>query len=274
MALNIHPVTNHREREKGVIVYPVYSRRAGGLSIGINLFPDKKKCQFNCPYCEVFPFSSNAEFSIEQMESDLRSTIAAVEKQNTPIKDICFSGNGEPTLSPAFTDAFKLAEGIHAETASASQLVIITNGTGLLQPQIFSALKDAASNPSVNIWLKTDAGTQDWYQKMNRCTLPYEKLIEKIKEFSARADVTIQTMLCAIDGQPPPDIEAQAWISLICQLAANGGIRKAQIYGKARSAPEDPKASALPVDYLKKRASSLRNSFTERNITTPIEIYP
>ncbi|MDR2542323.1 MAG: hypothetical protein LBC80_02595, partial [Treponema sp.] len=100
MALNITPVNNHRQREKGVIVYPVYSRRAAGLSIGINLFPDKKNCLFNCPYCEVFPFNNDAVFSLEQMADDLRSVISAVRQQNIPIKDICFSGNGEPTLSP------------------------------------------------------------------------------------------------------------------------------------------------------------------------------
>jgi histidinol dehydrogenase len=206
------------------------------------------------------------------MERDLHNAITSAHKQNIPIKDICFSGNGEPTLSPAFADALKLAESIRAQTAPDSKLVIITNGTGLLQPQVFSVLKDAALNPSLDIWLKVDAGTQNWYQKMNRCALSYEKLIEKIKEFTSCTAVTIQTMLCVIDGQPPPD--AEAWESLVCQLAANGRVRKVQIYGKARCAPEDPKASALPVDYLEKRASSLRDSFAEKNITTPIEIYP
>ena len=33
-------------------VYPVLSRRAGGISIGINLNRDKS-CNFNCAYCQV-----------------------------------------------------------------------------------------------------------------------------------------------------------------------------------------------------------------------------
>jgi len=274
MPLNITPVTNHREREKGVIVYPVYSRRSAGLSIGINLFTDKKSCQFDCPYCEVFPFSSNAEFSLEQLGEDLRRAISGARKQNTLIKDVCFSGNGEPTLSPAFPDALKLAENIRAETAPSARLVIITNGAGLLQPQIFSLLKEYALLPTTDIWLKVDAGTEDWYNKINRCAIPYEKLITVIKDFVSCTAVTIQTMLCAINGEQPSETEKQAWVSLVCELAQrNGNIRKVQLYGKARSSPEDPLASPLPKDYLEERAESLRNLFIDKGVSIPVEVY-
>jgi len=272
------PITNHREREKGVLVYPVYSRRSGGLSVGVNLFPDQKSCLFDCPYCEVFPFSSNAEFSLEQMESDLRSAICGAQKQNTPVMDICFSGNGEPTLSPAFGDALKLAESIRVEMAPSAELVVITNGAGLLQPQIFSQLLDAAASLAFNIWLKLDAGTPGWYQKMNRSSIAFEKLIEKIKEFASLAPVTIQTMLCAINGDYPPRDEARVWETFVCELAeiaanGTGAIRKVQLYGKARPAPEDPLASALPASYLEERAASLRRALAERNMIASVEVY-
>jgi len=286
MPLNITPVTNHREREKGVIVYPVYSRRSAGLSIGINLFPDRKYCQFDCPYCEVFPFSSKAEFSLEQLEDDLRHAISGAQKQNAIIKDVCFSGNGEPTLSPAFPDALKSAEDIRAKTAPSARLVVITNGAGLLQPRIFSLLKEYASLPTTDIWLKVDAGTEDWYNKINRCAIPFEKLIVAIKEFISCAVVTIQTMLCAIDGEQPSETERQAWESLICELAkntdkegniigekTNSNIRKIQLYGKARSSPEDPLASSLPENYLEERADSLRRIFSKKDISIPVDIY-
>jgi len=277
--MNINSITNHREREKGVIIYPVYSRRSVGLSIGINLFPDKKTCQFDCPYCEVFPFSSDAKFSLEQMEEDLRFAIVSAKEQNIPIKDICFSGNGEPTLSPFFGSAFKLAEKIRASEAASAKLVVITNGAGLLQPQTFTLLRencaaDAVSS-YVDIWLKLDAGTEEWYKKINRCALQYEKLIEKIKEFTSCAAVTIQTMLCAINGEAPSEIETNAWEALVCELAEKkcANIHKVQMYGKARSAPEDPLASSLPEEYLEKRAVSLRKMFAKKGITTPVEIY-
>ena len=274
--LNIEPVLGRREREKGVLVYPVYSRRSGGLSVGINLFPDKKSCPFDCPYCEVFPFLSGKEFSLEQMEQDLRYVILSSLEQGIVVRDICFSGNGEPSLSPYFGGALKLAQNIRAQTAPSSKLVVITNGAGLLQPQIFSLLQSAAENPSLDIWLKLDAATPEWHQKINCSSLPFEELIEKKKEFFSclklqSGSATIQTMLCAINGAAPPQKEVEAWEELVCTTAE--GVRKVQLYGKARSAPQDPLASQLPQEYLEKRSASLRSAFADRNISVPVETY-
>jgi histidinol dehydrogenase len=89
-------------------------------------------------------------------------------------------------------------------------------------------------------------------------------------------------MLCTVDGEEPPPEEAQAWESLIIELSAitavarhqnGGGVRKIQIYGKARPSPDDPKTQALPARYLEKRAGSLRRAF-DQNIMPPVEIYP
>jgi len=273
MGMDITPVTNHRTREKGMIVYPVYSRRSAGLSIGINLFPDKKNCQFDCPYCEVFPFSGSAKFSLAQMEKDLRSAISSAHEQNIPIKDICFSGNGEPTLSPAFSAAFELADNIRRETAPSVIMVIITSGTGLLHEQIFAFLKKIAAFLYVDIWLKLDAGTPVWYQKINRSALPYSLLIEKINEFTSCAAVTIQTMICAVDGEAPPDEEARVWEDAVCALAENGNLRKVQLYGKARAAPQDPLASGLSQEFLNRRSASLQSAFAEKGISAPVEVY-
>jgi histidinol dehydrogenase len=276
-SIDISSTEDRREREKGVIVYPVYSRRADGLSVGINLYPDKKHCPFNCPYCEVFPFFTNTKFSIEQMEKDLHSCILEIQKQNIPIKDICFSGNGEPALSPDFSLALQSVVNIRKKLIPSADIVLITNGLPLVQPEIFDSLKNFTLNPiALDIWLKLDAGTPEWYEKINRCTFPHEKLIEKIKAFISCAPVTIQTILCMIDGTEPPPEETLTWVNLVTELALNrknGGIRKVQIYGKARPAPDDPKASPLPVNYLKERAALLLNSFSKNNITIPVNVY-
>ena len=161
----IEPVKNHREREKGVLVYPVYSRRSAGLSLGINLFPDKKQCPFDCPYCEVFPFESEVVFSLEQMESDLRSVIEEANVKNIPVKDICFSGNGEPSISPFFPEALKAAAKIRTELSSAAKIVLITNGAGLLHEQTYNLLIEAVSSIDLDIWLKLEAGTLDGTKK-------------------------------------------------------------------------------------------------------------
>jgi histidinol dehydrogenase len=273
MALSINPVENHREREKGILVYPVYSRRSGGLSIGINLFPDKKQCPFDCPYCEVFPFSGDFGFSLDQMEKDLCIVIDEANKKNVPVKDICFSGNGEPSLSPFFDEALKSAYKIRKAKAQSANIVLITNGAGLLNKQIFNFLQEAVPLFDLDIWLKLDAGTPQWYEKINRSSVPFTELITKIKEFVSLAPVTIQTMLCAVGGESPSGEEEQEWEHIALELAANGNIRKVQIYGKARPAPEDPKTQPLPAEYLERRAVSLQNVFTKNSIHVPVEIY-
>jgi histidinol dehydrogenase len=266
--VSINPVENHREREKGVIVYPVYSRRSGGLSVGINLFPDKKCCPFDCPYCEVFPFTTNTVFSLPQMEKELCNVISAAHEQNIIIRDICFSGNGEPSLSPALGKALKTAANIRNKIAPEAQLVLITNGAGL--SHLLNVIPYVAG---LDIWLKLDAGTPEWYQKINRCIIPFEEHIAKIKAFAAQTSFTIQTMLCAVDGSPPPSEEVAAWEALALELALTGNIRKVQLYGKARPAPEDPKALSLPPEYLENRASALRQLFTQKDVLIPVEVF-
>jgi histidinol dehydrogenase len=264
------PVENHRGREGGALVYPVLSRRSGGLSIGINLFPDRKLCSFDCPYCEVFPFKTDEQFSPAAMETDLIAAVKRSAEQGAVIRDICFSGNGEPTMSPHFPEALETAAHIRDKSVPGAALVLITNGSGLLNKNCFDLLKDAAGYDALKIWLKLDAGTSGWYEKMDRSNIAYHSLIAKIKEFVRLAPVTLQTMLCAIDGKAPPAEETQAWETLVLDLvrtsAGGPGIQGFQLYGKARPAPEDPLAESLPAAYLENRAASLRAALADAGL--------
>jgi len=250
-------------------VYPVYSRRSGGLSVGINLFPDRKTCTFDCPYCEVFPFAGAQAFSLSLMENALADALAGARRQGIPVRDICFSGNGEPTISPHFPAALEAA----FRAAVNIDLVLITNGTGLLRDETFELLCRAGER-GLRIWLKLDAGTPLWYQAMARCNIPFEQLTAKIRAFVKRAPVTLQTMICAVNGEPPPAEDARAWESLATELACSAAeLREVQIYGKARPAPEDPLASALPAAFLEERAASLRAVLTAAGKETPVKVY-
>jgi histidinol dehydrogenase len=164
-----------------------------------------------------------------------------------------------------------------------ADMVVITNGTGLLRDPLFDFLCHAAGGPmSLKIWLKLDAGTPAWYGEMDRSSIPYQSLINKIKEAASRAPVTIQTMLCKVKGKEPPPEEALAWEKLLVELtrigtAANpktGNIRDLQLYGKARPAPEDPLTEALPPAYLEARAASLQRSLKEAGLNLLIQVFP
>jgi histidinol dehydrogenase len=274
--LSIGPVENHRKREEGVLVYPVYSRRSAGLSVGINLFPGQKICSFDCPYCEVFPFGSGQEFSLPRLEIDLEAALAEAKKQGIAARDICFSGNGEPSQSPHFPAALEKAFAIRDRSAPAADLVLITNGCGLLDESCFELLRGAArGEPGLKIWLKLDAGSPAWYRSMNRSAVPFELLLEKIRAFVKRAPVILQTMICLIDGKTPPREEEQAWEALVLELAVSAAeLRSVQIYGKARPAPEDPLAAALSGAFLEARAASLRGILASAGLDIPVMVYP
>jgi len=262
-----------RPREAGAIAYAARSRRSGGLSVGINLFPGGKRCSLDCPYCEVFPFSGGGGFSLGRMEAELRAELAAARERGEPVRDVCFSGCGEPTISADFPAALDLASRVRGEGAPSAALVLITNGEGLLSPPVFSVLRDAALGAhALDVWLKLDAATAGWGRKINAGPFPPETMAAKIKEFAALAPVTIQTMLCEIDGEEPPAEEAAAWERLVAELAAGGNVRKVQIYGKARPSPGDPKARALPAARLELRAASLRAALGSP--APRVEVYP
>jgi histidinol dehydrogenase len=274
-------VENHREREEGALVYPVYSRRSRGLSVGINLFPDHKVCPFDCPYCEVFPFKSKITFSPETMVRALTPALVQAGKAGTPARDICFSGNGEPTLSPWFLGALAEAARIRDELAPRADLVAITNGAGLLDQGVFSFLRDAARGPwGLKIWLKLDAGTEGWYREMNRSKIPFAAILGKIRAFAGEAPVIIQTMICKVGGLPPPAQEVEAWNAAVLGLVLDSagtrdrGIQAVQIYGKARPAPEDPLSEALEEPFLQSRALSLTEHLKRAGRNIPVEVFP
>ncbi|AEJ20553.1 radical SAM protein [Gracilinema caldarium] len=312
MSSSISSVKDHRlDREAGAIIYPVISRRAGGLSVGINLFPDRKTCSFDCPYCEVFPFEMDLKFSLAAMEQGLRNLAEELQTDPPahPVRDISFSGNGEPTLHPDLIPALTLAARLRRELFQVHQpdvkLVLITNGTGLLDTSIAAFLAQAArgempyfDGPSeaLEIWLKIDAGTKFWYEQMNRSALPFEALNEAIDAFARRAPFIIQTMICKVDGQLPPEEEVTAWEGRIRQLveaslieapphppladessAPTGGKHRTvgpqaiQLYGKARPAPEDPKTEPVDESYLAARRASLLKALALHHL--PINLF-
>ena len=116
---------DHRRQWRDCLyVYPVISRRARGLSIGVNLNPDKR-CNFACPYCQIDRTKRRTlEFvDLVKMGHELATAIEAamsgrlwlekpfdaVEPALRRINDIAFSGDGEPTCVPNFDKAVEVA---------------------------------------------------------------------------------------------------------------------------------------------------------------------
>src|SRR5438045_97658 len=110
-----HPRTYYENR----YVYPVLSRRSKGISVGVNLNPDKI-CNFDCVYCQVDRRSEAETRFVEtdQLLAEIDHMLALVasgalfdddEFQSVPpdrrrLNDIAFSGDGEPTTYRNFDE--------------------------------------------------------------------------------------------------------------------------------------------------------------------------
>jgi histidinol dehydrogenase len=269
----VSPVENHRTREEGTLVYPVYSRRSGGLSVGVNLFPDKKFCTFDCPYCEVFPFKAEAPLAFETLHPALVHALERISEQGATVKDICFSGNGEPTLSPYFSRALESVFAIRKILVPEAAVVVITNATGLLRAPVRELLRGAVETEALVIWLKLHAGTEGWYRLINNSPLAFTDLMEHIKTFVSTTPVIIQTMLCSVNGSPPGSEETAAWENAVVNLAVTGNVRAVHLYGKARPSPGDPLAQAVPDAYLESRSATLKKALAAAGLTVPVQVF-
>jgi histidinol dehydrogenase len=234
------------------------------------LFVAAKVCLFDCPYCEVFPFRTEQQFSLDVLENELMN---AFKTATDTVKDICLSGNGEPTLSMHLSDVLDSAFCFRDTFAPKAQVVVITSGMGLFDNVVFNLLHRAATGKDkLVIWLKVDAGTDAWYQKINRGQASFKELNREIECFIRTTPVIIQTMICAVNGEAPPPDECSAWLDRVTFLVAIGMVKGVHIYGKCRPAPEDPLASALPVSLLEERAAALSLRLVGTGI--PVQVFP
>ncbi|MCG8570397.1 MAG: radical SAM protein [Spirochaetes bacterium] len=240
-------------------VYPVLSRRSGGISIGINLSPDKI-CNFNCVYCQVkrTPDDQETHISIDQdtvekISSELIELIEMVysgalfqdpkftdvPEELRKLCDISFSGDGEPTSSPIFDQmCLKVADVRRQYARDDVKIVLITNSTLLHKPKVQEGLAVLDTNNG-EIWAKLDAGTEQYYQSVNRSEVSFEKVLENILRTAQKRPIKIQSLFMTIMGRPPADEEISAYINCLKDIAAQGGkIISVQIHTVARQPAE------------------------------------
>ncbi len=240
-----------RGADQSSLVYPVVSRRSGGLSVGINLFPDGKRCSFDCPYCEVRPFAGGVIFSAEALEAELEAFLAVDYKAAwapRPVRDLCVSGNGEPTLSPHLWEALEICAAARRRhpailAPGACPIVIITNSTGFMDGETARRLAEFARREPLDIWAKLDAGSQERFAFMSRSSYSLDDISDALGNFARSTPITIQTMVCGMDGAA--DAEALSYAARVNAMLEKGAAIKAiQVYTLAR-APLEAGISAL-----------------------------
>ncbi|MCX7915564.1 MAG: radical SAM protein [Verrucomicrobiae bacterium] len=237
-AHRFHP----RDFESFRYVYPVISRRSRGLSIGLNVNPDKR-CNFDCIYCQVnrtVPSAVN-EFDLTVAEQELRAMLdwvrdgrlrehpqfAGVPEEKLQLRDIALSGDGEPTTLPNFSDTIAM---IARVKPPGCKIVLITDAAGLDRADVRRGLAMMDQHEGEG-WGKLDAGTPEYYRLVNRTAVPFERVLKNLALTAENRPIVIQSLFMKIHGVGPSETELAAY----CQrLRDIGNIRLVQVYTVAR----------------------------------------
>src|SRR2546422_561949 len=217
---NILPAHRQHSRhwESFKYVYPVLSRRSHGISIGVNVNPDKV-CNFDCIYCQVdrtVP-GAVAKFDLAVAEQELRALLAmdlaqhppfdAVPKEQLRINDIALSGDAEPTTLRNFSETIAMIARVKPPGV---KIVLITDAGGLDRADVKRGLAIMDANDG-EVWAKLDAGTEEYFKLINRTKIPFAKILRNIMFTAKPRPVVIQSLFLKIHGAGPTADEIGAY---------------------------------------------------------------
>jgi len=267
------PINHDRDNAGMTYVYPVVSRRAGGVSVGVNLNPNNA-CNWACVYCQVPDLvrGTAPEIDLAQLEAELRALLTnilhgdfmstRVPEDARRLNDIALSGNGEPTSAKAFPQVIELIGRMMADfdLIGKIKLVLITNGSLIDRPRVLDGLaKMAALNGEV--WFKFDSATASGMRTTNQTRISPDKQFERLKIAAALCPTWLQTCVFALDGKPPGAVEQAAYLAAVTRIREqNIPIQGVLLYGLARPSlqPQANRLSALPAEWLNAFAGSIR----------------
>ena len=256
---------NHDRDLRGYkYVYPVVSRRAGGLSVGINLNTNNA-CNWRCIYCQVPNLVRGAPLpvSLPDLKFELTSFLQKIlvgnylseeiPEEMRRLNDIAFSGNGEPTSSPNFSDVVELVAQARSDLSvdASVKTVLITNGSLIHQKHVQLGIGQLKTITG-EVWFKVDSVTKEGVARINDSPFSLRKTSSNLETVASLCDTWIQTCVFDFDGLPPSEHEQNSYLKFLRDVALNAKVRGVLLYGVARKSyqPEAPRISRLDLSWL------------------------
>ena len=241
-------------------VYPVVSRRAGGVSIGINLNPNNA-CNWRCVYCQVpdLKRGSAPQLDLVALEAELRTFLheivhgdfmqTHVIPEARRINDIALSGNGEPTSAREFAQVIELIGRVKADynLPKNLKLVLITNGSLVNRPGVQAGVS-AMAELNGEVWFKLDSVTREGRQRINNTRMSLMRMRENLRLATRLCPTWLQTCVFQINGMAPPVAESEAYLSFLESFLNEGEkLKGVLLYGLARPSmqPEAPRLTKV-----------------------------
>ena len=242
-------------------VYPVLSRRSRGISIGVNLNPDKI-CNFDCIYCQVDRSVQGESKFVETdaLLAELRQVLelvvsgdiyqtpkfAVVPPELRRLNDIAFSGDGEPTTYKNFDELMHVCADLKKSLQlNEVKMVLITNASMFHRPHVERGLAILDANNG-EIWAKLDAGTDEYFHLIERTPIPFRRILDNLTAAAQQRPLVIQSLFMRVAGEPPTSGELSAYCDRLNEITAAGGqLKLVQIYTVARKPAE---SHVTPLD--------------------------
>jgi wyosine [tRNA(Phe)-imidazoG37] synthetase (radical SAM superfamily) len=276
-------VTDHDRGGAGLTyVYPVVSRRAGGVSVGINLNVNNA-CNWRCIYCQVPGLTRGAPppvdlgkleqelsaFLLDVMHGDFLATRVRADARH--LNDIALSGNGEPTSAGEFESVVDLVGRVRRQIGVPSEVktVLITNGSLMQRAGVQAGVRKMAAL-SGEVWFKVDRATRAGLRKVNNTRADVARMRANLQIAAHLCPTWIQTCVFAIDGAPPEEAEQQAYLDFLRERVAERlPLQGVLLYGLARPSlqPEAKRLKALPFAWLDAFAERIRLLGLEVKVT-------
>lgn len=273
MALTLRTTDHSRDMAGLKYIYPVLSRRSGGLSIGVN-FNINNACNWRCIYCQVPDLTKGAapEMDFMLLEAELRLFLNDVKKgdffnrfqmpeNQRVIRDIAISGNGEPTSLPDFARAVDLIGGIAAEAGvfPESRFVLITNGSLIHQSRVQEGLL-RLKRYNGEVWFKLDSATEAGRRLINNAGQGIRSALDNLLLSATLCPTRVQTCLVDIDRQGYPKQEREALLSVLKDVKERSSVRQILLYTIERPSlqPEADRLSKLSAGTMEALADEIR----------------
>lgn len=264
-------VRNHDRDLAGMTyVYPVLSRRAGGVSVGVNLNPNNA-CNWHCVYCQVPDLVRGAApvIDLARLEAELDGFLAALVQggwllRHAPegareVRDIALSGNGEPTSAAAFAEIVELIHRLRLKHGLAGiPLRLITNGSLLGRQRVRAGIARMGEIGG-EVWFKVDAGRPEDIERINGVRLPVTRVVRNLTTCAQLCPTWVQTCVFRWDGVAPDEEALSAYVDVL-ERAGTQHLRGVLLYGVARPSkqPEVPRVSPASAEELARVADAIR----------------
>ena len=264
-------IEDHRRDSAGLrYVYPVVSRRAGGVSVGINLNVNNA-CNWACVYCQVENLTRGGPpaIDLELFERELAGFLddvlmgdfmmREVSAEDRRLVDVAFSGNGEPTSAAEFPEAVLRVGRVLERHGLAGKLPVrlITNGS-LLHRQAVQDGIGALGEMGGEVWFKVDRGTTAEVKAINGVPMDAQRIRRNLAQSAALVTTWVQTCWFAVDGVAPDAAAREAYCDLLGPAAT--GLAGIHLYGLARPSmqADAPRLQRLGAKELERFAAEIR----------------